>query len=115
MIIRCAIYTRCQRGEEHAARREGERLVRLHAGEGWVALARRYDDPGASGRSLLRPGLARLIRDIADRRVDCVVIRDAARLTRNADEFLDMCNYFAKYGVKLAFCEQPVEPAGGIK
>lgn len=111
-MIRCAIYTRCPREEEHASRREGEAYVRQHAQEGWVALATRYDDPGASGRSLFRPGLARLIRDVADCRVDCVVVQSSDRLTRNSAEFLDMCNYFAKYGVKLVFYSQSSEPAG---
>lgn len=111
-MIHCAVYTRCPTGKEQDERREGETFIRQHTSDGWVALANRYDDPGMSGRSLLRSGLARLIRDIADRRVDCVVVRDAARLTRDSAEFLDMCNYFAKYGVKLAFYAQSAEPAG---
>jgi DNA invertase Pin-like site-specific DNA recombinase len=102
-MIRCAIYTRCASGGENDARREGEAYVRQRGREGMVSLSARYDDPGASGRSLLRPGLARLIRDIADGKVDYVIAHDAARLSRDSAEFVNICNYFAKHGVKLAF------------
>ena len=111
-LIRCAIYTRCPDEDVQYARQEGEAYVRQHATEGWVALVKRYDDPGASGRSLLRPGLAILLRDIAGHRVDCVVVLDAARLTRDSAVFLSMCNYSANYGVKLAFYAESAEPAG---
>jgi hypothetical protein len=42
--------------------------------EGWVCLPERYDDGGFSGGTVERPGLQRMLADIQDGRVDCVVV-----------------------------------------
>jgi len=51
--------------------------------EGWSALPTLYDDGGYSGGTLERPALQKLLADIADRRVDVVVVYKIDRLTRS--------------------------------
>ena len=80
--VRCAIYTRksTEEGLDQAfnsldAQREaGEAYVRSLGGEGWTALATRYDDGGFTGGNTDRPGLRRLMADVNAGRVDCVVV-----------------------------------------
>ena len=102
-LVRCAVYIRCRCGEEYVLRRKIEKAIRLRAREGWVALARRYDDSDAFSRSMLRPGLTKLIRDIADHRVDRVVVCDTDRLSGISEDLLELFNYYAKFGIKLSF------------
>jgi DNA invertase Pin-like site-specific DNA recombinase len=55
--------------------------------EGWVLVPNRYDDGGYSGGSLKRPALERLLLDVADRRIDTIVIYKIDRLTRSLSDF----------------------------
>ncbi len=89
-IVRCAIYTRTatQDASEslatiQAQRELAELLVADRAGNGWVLVPERYDDPGMSGLSNDRPALKRLLCDIQDGKIDCVVTRDFERLSRS--------------------------------
>ena len=51
----------------------------------WHAVANRYDDGGFSGGNMERPGLRRLLDDIAAKRVDTLVVYKIDRLTRILD------------------------------
>ena len=70
---RCAIYTRksSEEGLEqsfnslHAQREACEAYVPSQKHEGWHALSTKYDDGGFSGGNLVRPGLKKLLDDIA--------------------------------------------------
>lgn len=94
-VVRCAIYTRksSDEGLEQAfnsldAQRElCEAYVRSQAGEGWALDHEHYDDGGYSGASLARPGLRRLLADVAARRIDVVVVYKVDRLTRSLTDF----------------------------
>ena len=48
-------------------------IARIHA-DGWHVVANRYDDGGFSGGNMERPGLKKLLGDIAMKRVDNVVV-----------------------------------------
>ena len=79
---RCAIYTRksSDEGLEQAfnsldAQREAcAAFVLSQKHEGWSVLSTLYDDGGYSGGTLDRPALQRLLADIADAKVDVVVV-----------------------------------------
>ena len=81
-LMRCAVYTR--KSTEHnldlaftsldAQREACEAYIKSQAAEGWRLLAKRYDDGGISGASLLRPALQSLLTDIGERKVDIVVV-----------------------------------------
>src|SRR5436305_2079326 len=90
-LVRCAIYTRkstteglAQDFNSLAAQREAAQasIYSQHA-EGWRCLPTRYDDGGASGATLERPALKRLLADIRAGLVDVVVVYKVDRLSRS--------------------------------
>src|ERR1700729_549355 len=92
---RCAIYTRksSEEGLEQTfnsldAQREAcEAYVKSQSHEGWAALTSRYDDGGYSGGTMDRPGLQRLLTDVAQGLLDIVVVYKVDRLTRSLADF----------------------------
>ncbi|MCB4767677.1 recombinase family protein [Ancylobacter sp. Lp-2] len=93
--IRCAIYTRksSEEGLEqdfnslHAQREACEAFIASQKHEGWQLLPARYDDGGYSGGNMERPGLTRLLADIASGSIDVVVVYKVDRLTRSLTDF----------------------------
>jgi site-specific DNA recombinase len=99
---RCAIYTRKSSDEgleQHfnsldAQRESCEAYILSQAGEGWNALASRYDDGGFSGGSMERPGLQQLLADIGRGLIDVVVVYKIDRLTRSLADFARIVERF---------------------
>jgi site-specific DNA recombinase len=99
---RCAIYTRKSSDEgleQHfnsldAQREACEAYVLSQAGEGWSALAARYDDGGYSGGTMERPALQSLLADIGRGLVDVVVVYKIDRLTRSLPDFARIVERF---------------------
>jgi DNA invertase Pin-like site-specific DNA recombinase len=93
--LRCAIYTRksSEDGLEQefnsldAQREACAAYIASQKHEGWVLLPTHYDDGGLSGGSLERPALKQLLQDIADGRVDQIVVYKIDRLTRSLADF----------------------------
>src|SRR5688572_16323561 len=93
--VRCAVYTRksSDEGLEQAfnsldAQREAcAAYILSQASEGWTPVKEVYDDGGLSGGTLQRPALQRLLSDIADGRIDTVVVYKVDRLTRSLLDF----------------------------
>ncbi|MFN9927837.1 MAG: recombinase family protein [Phenylobacterium sp.] len=112
--LRCAIYTRksSEEGLEqsfnslHAQREACEAYVLSQAGEGWTALKDTYDDGGYSGGSMERPGLAKLLADIAAGKIDVVVVYKVDRLTRALADFAKIVEAFDARGVSFVSVTQ---------
>ncbi len=93
--LRCAIYTRksSEDGLEQefnsldAQREACAAYITSQKHEGWVLLSEHYDDGGLSGGSLDRPALQKLLQDIADGRVDQIIVYKIDRLTRSLADF----------------------------
>ena len=93
--IRCAVYTRksTEDGLEMAfnsldAQREaGMAYIQSQRHEGWYPLDDQYDDGGYSGGNMERPALARLLQDVQNDKVDCIVVYKIDRLTRKLADF----------------------------
>jgi DNA invertase Pin-like site-specific DNA recombinase len=89
-LRRCAIYTRKsstegleQQFNSLGAQREAcEAYVRSQRGEGWRIIQTPYDDGGLSGATMARPGLQRLLADIAHDLIEVVVVYKVDRLAR---------------------------------
>jgi len=100
--LRCAIYTRksTEEGLEQefnsldAQREACAAFVSSQAGLGWKLALDRYDDGGVSGGTMERPALQRLLRDIADRKIDVVVVYKIDRLTRSLTDFAKIVDVF---------------------
>ena len=112
--LRCAIYTRksSEEGLEQAfnsldAQREAcEAFILSQKHEGWRVLPSQYDDGGFSGGTLERPALQRLLADIADGKVDVVVVYKIDRLTRSLFDFAKIVEVFEARGVSFVSITQ---------
>lgn len=113
-LIRCAIYTRksTEEGLEqdfnslHAQREACEAFVKSQRHEGWSAISTKYDDGGFSGGSMDRPALRRLLADIAERKVDIIVVYKVDRLTRSLADFAKMVETFDSHGISFVSVTQ---------
>ncbi len=112
--IRCAIYTRksSEEGLEqdfnslHAQREACAAYVMSQSSEGWHLLPDEYDDGGISGGTLERPGLQRLLADIAAKKIDIVVVYKVDRLTRSLLDFSKLVEAFDKAEVSFVSVTQ---------
>jgi len=113
-VKRCALYVRKsnERGLEQefnsldAQREACEAFVKSQMHEGWVALAEEYSDGGFSGGSMDRPGLKKLLADIAAGKIDVVVVYKIDRLTRSLSDFARMVELFDKHAVSFVSVTQ---------
>ena len=93
--LRCAVYTR--KSTEDGLEQEFNSLDAQHEAcaayavsqrhEGWVLLPERYDDGGYSGGNMERPGLKRLLAEVAADKVDIILLYKIDRLTRSLADF----------------------------
>jgi site-specific DNA recombinase len=112
--IRCAVYTRksSEEGLEqsfnslHAQREACEAYVLSQRHEGWQLLPAQYDDGGFSGGNMERPGLKKLLDDIASKKIDTVVVYKVDRLTRALSDFARIVETFDKQGVSFVSVTQ---------
>ncbi len=94
-ILRCAVYTR--KSTEDGLEQEFNSLDAQYEAcsayalsqkhEGWLLLPDRYDDGGFSGGNMERPGLKRLLVDVAAGKVDIILVYKIDRLTRSLADF----------------------------
>ena len=100
--LRCAIYTRVSsdQGLEQdfnsldAQREAAEAYVKSQAHEGWRLHRAHYDDGGYSGGSMERPALRSLLAELAQGRIDVVVVYKVDRLTRSLADFAKLVELF---------------------
>ena len=93
--IYCAIYTRKSTSEGldqdftslDAQREAAESYINSQKHEGWVALQEQYNDGGFTGANLERPGLQKLLSDIKEHKIDCVVVYKVDRISRSLMDF----------------------------
>ncbi len=94
-VQRCAVYTR--KSTEDGLEQEFNSLdaqyeacaayIASQRHEGWMLHPERYDDGGFSGGNLERPGLKRLLADVAAGKVDIILLYKIDRLTRSLSDF----------------------------
>ena len=112
--LRCAIYTRksSEEGLEQSfnsldAQREAcAAFILSQKHEGWTVLPTLYDDGGFSGGTLDRPALKLLLSDIAESKVDVVVVYKIDRLTRSLFDFAKIVEVFEARGVSFVSITQ---------
>ena len=114
--IRCAIYTRKSTDEGldmefnslDAQREAGEAFIASQRFKNWECLPERYDDGGFSGGNTNRPALAKLKEDIAEGKIDAVVVYKIDRLSRSLMDFAELLTLFEKYGVAFVSVTQDI-------
>ncbi|MEO5973170.1 MAG: recombinase family protein [Sphingomicrobium sp.] len=112
--VRCSIYTR--KSSEEGLEQDFNSLdaqheacaayIKSQASESWKLVRDRYDDGGISGGTLERPGLQRLLADIASGHIDVVVVYKVDRLTRSLLDFSKLVEAFDKAGVSFVSVTQ---------
>ena len=113
-VIRCAIYTRKSSEEGldqefnslDAQRESAEAFITSQKAQGWVCLPDQYNDGGFSGGSMERPALDRMLRDIDDGKIDCVVVYKVDRLSRSLMDFSRILEAFEKREVSFVSVTQ---------
>jgi len=112
--IRCAIYTRKSSEEGldmefnslDAQRESCESYIASQKPEGWLLTPDHYDDGGFSGGTLERPALKRLIADIENDLIDCVVVYKIDRLSRSLVDFTKLIEVFDRHNVTFVSITQ---------
>jgi DNA invertase Pin-like site-specific DNA recombinase len=120
--FRCAIYTRKSTEEGlaqefntlEAQRESAEAYVQSQVHAGWTTLAERYDDGGYTGANLERPALRKLLADIEDGRIDCVLVNKVDRLSRSLLDFARLMEIFERRKVSLVSVTQPLNTTGSL-
>ncbi|MAT16304.1 MAG: resolvase [Planctomyces sp.] len=113
-VVRCAIYTRksTEEGLEQefnsldAQREAAEAYIASQKSFGWVCLPDRYDDGGFTGGNMERPALKRLLDDISQGRVDCVVVYKVDRMSRSLLDFSKIMGTLEQKGVSFVSVTQ---------
>ena len=112
--IYCAIYTRKSTSEGldqdftslDAQREAGESYINSQKHEGWIGLQERYDDGGFTGANIERPALQKLLADIKEHKIDCVVVYKVDRLSRSLMDFAQVLEFFDKNNVAFVSVTQ---------
>ncbi len=110
-----ALYIRLSREDEEGVESlsvSGQRLLLTEFinGRGDLRLYDTYIDDGYTGTNVNRPGFQRMLRDIEDKKVQCVVVKDLSRLGRNMPEVSRYINeYFPEKRVRFIAVNDEVD------
>ena len=118
-LVRCAIYTRksTEEGLEQefnsldAQRESAQAFIASQQHEGWICLPDRYDDGGFTGGNMDRPALRRLLADIVEGKVDCVIVYKVDRLSRSLLDFAKLMETFDKHHISFVSVTQQFNTA----
>jgi DNA invertase Pin-like site-specific DNA recombinase len=113
-MLRCAVYTR--KSTEDGLEQEFNSLDAQYEAcaayalsqrhEGWEVLPDRYDDGGFSGGNMQRPGMSRLMADVAADKVDIILLYKIDRLTRSLADFAKIVEVLDKAGASFVSITQ---------
>jgi len=112
--VRCAIYTRksIEEGLDqefnslHAQREAAEAFIKSQKHVGWILIPKHYDNGGFTGGNLDRPALQRLLADIDDCQVDCILVHKVDRLSRSLLDFARLVDRFDQRSVSFVSVTQ---------
>jgi len=112
--LNCAIYTRVSTSDGleqdftslDSQRESAESYITSQKNEGWIIFPERYDDAGYTGANMDRPALQKLIADIKEKKIDCVVVYKVDRLSRSLLDFSKMLEFFDQSNVTFVSITQ---------
>jgi len=118
-VVRCAVYTRKSTEEGldqefnslHAQRESAEAYIKSQKQAAWVCSPRHYDDGGFTGGNMERPALQRLLADVDQGRIDCVIVYKVDRLSRSLLDFARIMETFEKRQVAFVSITQQFNTA----
>jgi len=112
--INCAIYTRKSTTEGlekdfttlDAQREAAENYIRSQKSTGWTVSREKYNDGGFTGANTERPALKKLLDDICEGKINCVVVYKVDRLSRSLLDFTKLLEFFDKNNVTFVSVTQ---------
>ena len=111
--VRCAVYIRVNVGaaqdtESIRLQREtAEAFLKSREADGWICVGT-YEDIGHSAGKPERPGFQRLLADINDGKVDCIIVHSLDRLVRMHEHGLMLMALLRRCNAKvIAVCGEP--------
>lgn len=117
-IYNTALYLRLSRDDElqgeSGSIQTQRMMLRQYAAEHGLTVADEYIDDGWSGTNFERPSFQRMIDDIEDGKINCVVTKDLSRLGRNyilTGQYTDI--YFPSKGVRYIAINDNVDTLNG--
>jgi site-specific DNA recombinase len=110
----CGLYTRVSSRNQvekdyNSLETQRERLEAYCKSQENFQVFRVYEDGGYSGDSLDRPGLRDMLRDMREKRINCVLAYKIDRLTRSVRDFHALIDTFDQYGVKFVSITQNLD------
>ena len=102
--MECAIYTRVSTDnqaerEYNSCEAQEEKIKAYVRSQENLNLYKVYSDLDFSGASLERPGLQKMLGDIIEGKIDCILTYKIDRLTRSPKDFYTLMKLFDKHGV----------------
>lgn len=117
-IYNTALYLRLSRDDElqgeSGSIQTQRMMLRQYAAEHSLTVVDEYVDDGWSGTNYDRPGFQRMIDDIEDGKINCVVTKDLSRLGRNyilTGQYTEI--YFPSKGVRYIAINDNVDTLNG--
>ena len=118
MIYNTALYLRLSRDDElqgeSGSIQTQRMMLRQYAEEHELTVVGEYIDDGWSGTNFDRPGFQRMIDDIEEGKINCVVTKDLSRLGRNyilTGQYTEI--YFPSKGVRYIAVNDNVDTLNG--
>jgi len=110
----CGLYTRVSSRNQADAdysslETQRERLEAYCQSQENYSVFRVYEDGGYSADSLDRPALKEMLRDVRERRLNCVLAYKIDRLTRSVRDFHQLMDLFDRCGVKFVSVTQSLD------
>lgn len=113
-IYNTALYLRLSRDDDNAGESNSiatqRMMLRRYAEQNSLVVVDEYIDDGYSGTNFERPNFKRMIDDIEDGRINCVVTKDLSRLGRNylmTGQYMEM--HFPLHGVRYIAVDNGVD------
>lgn len=112
--VLCAIYTRVSTSEGleqefsslDAQRESAESYIQSQKSAGWKIHSEHYADGGFTGANTDRPALQRLMDDIKEGKINCVVVYKVDRLSRSLLDFTQLLEFFDQQNVTFVSVTQ---------
>jgi len=113
-IYNTALYLRLSRDDDNAGESNSiatqRMMLRRYAEQNSLFVVDEYIDDGYSGTNFERPNFKRMIDDIEDGRINCVVTKDLSRPGRNylmTGQYMEL--YFPAHGVRYIAVDNGVD------
>ena len=107
-VYRCAMYLRLSKEDESVAETSNsiinqEKMIHMYIdNHDDLVFKKKYVDDGVSGSGFDRPGFNKMMEDVDEGKIDCIIVKDLSRFGRNhyeCDRYMQMI--FPQKGIRF--------------